>query len=124
MSEQFSHNPAVVVGQVNTDVVFLIKRMQQQLDFLEKKIDTLINQSQGKVFREKRFSKPYRSFEHSHRQGKGGYDQHRERDFSQGRPSARPGSSFSRDGEKREDNQSRGFGQKKKPFFHKHRNRE
>lgn len=62
-----------------TDLVSLIKRMQQQLNYLEKKIDVLISQSQPKPFRERTerpfrerperpyqkrtFSKPSRSFD-------------------------------------------------------------
>ena len=113
MNEQFSHNPSVVPGPTNADVVALIKKMQQQLEFLEKKIDTLINQSQEKPFQEKRFSKPFRSFGHSPRYGKGEHDRSpRERDFDQGRHS-----------EKRPGDQNRSFGQKKKPFFHKRKDR-
>jgi len=44
------------------DIVFLIKRMQKQLSFLEKKIDTLIERSKGgsgSSFRGKGFSKSY-----------------------------------------------------------------
>ena len=62
-----------------TDLVSLVKRMQQQLNYLEKKIDVLISQSQPKPFRERTerpfregaerpfrkrtFSKPSRSFD-------------------------------------------------------------
>ena len=38
----------------------ILKKIQQQLAFLEKKIDTLIAQSAEKPFKEKRFSKPFR----------------------------------------------------------------
>jgi hypothetical protein len=56
-----------------TDLVALLKKLQQQLNFLEKKIDVLISQSQPKPFRDKAsssrpfqkrtFSKPSRSFD-------------------------------------------------------------
>jgi hypothetical protein len=62
-----------------TDLVALVQRMQQQLNYLEKKIDVLISQSQPKPFRERTerpfrerperpfqkrtFSKPARSFD-------------------------------------------------------------
>jgi hypothetical protein len=42
-----------------TDLVSLVKRMQQQLNYLEKKIDVLISQSQPKPFRE-RTERPFR----------------------------------------------------------------
>ncbi len=103
MSEQFNQNPSVVSSSANTDVVALIKKMQQQLDFLEKKIDTLISQSHEKPLREKHFSKPFRPFGHSHRHGKAEYDNN----FS-GRP-----------GERHQGDQHQGFGQKKKTFFNK-----
>jgi len=104
MSEQYPH-PAAVPSPANADIVALIKRMQQQLDFLERKIDTLISQSQERPFREKRFSKPFRSFDHS----------------------ARPGDFSGRTGEKRQGDQSRSFNNagipKKKSFFHKRKDR-
>lgn len=113
MNEPFSHDPSVVPGPTNADVVALIKKMQQQLEFLVKKIDVLINQSQEKPFREKRFSKPLRSFSHSPHHGKGEYDRSpRERSFDQGRHF-----------EKRPGGPTQGFGQKKKPFFHKRKDR-
>ena len=65
--------------QADSDVVSLIKKMQQQLNFLEKKIDILIGQSPERPFRdrEKRFSKPFRpSF--------GGGAPHGKRDFNRG----------------------------------------
>jgi hypothetical protein len=42
------------------ELMILVKRMQQQLMFLEKKIDTLIEGSQNRAPREKRFSRPFR----------------------------------------------------------------
>jgi hypothetical protein len=68
-----------VPPQADSDVVSLIKKMQQQLNFLEKKIDILIGQSPERSFgeREKRFSKPFRpSF--------GGGTHHGKRDFHHG----------------------------------------
>lgn len=55
-----------VPPEVNPDVVFLINKMQQQLVFLEKKIDILISQSAEqpprRTFEERRFSKPRDNF--------------------------------------------------------------
>lgn len=89
------------------DVVELIKKIQQQLVFLEKKIDTLINQSSVRPFEGKRFSKPLRPFDHSnyHDRGKQGHGSG-ERNFSQG-------GRF----DKQQGDENRGFGQRKKPFF-------
>ena len=68
-------------NQTGADVVSLLEKMQQQLLFLEKKIDTLIAQSQDKrfrgkpsperPFRKKPVSKPFRSSGHPRRHGKG-----------------------------------------------------
>jgi hypothetical protein len=129
MNEEPSINPSAVPDQSDADIVPLLKRMQQQLSSLEKKIDTLINQSQEKPFREKSFpnrpfrgrsfSKPLRSFDQSQRNGKGereyGPREHgsRERDAAQGR--------FY---ERRQRDKNRGSDPKKKPFFFKRKDRE
>lgn len=110
MSEQSQHNDSLPPAPAEQDVVALIKKMQQQLVFLEKKIDILINQSQERPFGEKRFSKPFRSFDRPHRYDKG------ERDNS-----SRPFRSFGHSQRHGEEDQR--FGQKKKPFFHKRRDK-
>ncbi|MFH1801067.1 MAG: hypothetical protein ABH891_09545 [Candidatus Omnitrophota bacterium] len=101
MSEHSEENEALSVPlQTDADVVSLIKKMQQQLNFLEKKIDILIGQSPERPFgdREKRFSKPFRpSFGGGAHHGKGNFnrgprkegfshDRPREGGFSHGRP--------------------------------------
>ncbi len=66
-------------AQEDADVMSMLKKMQQQLNYLEKKIDMLIGQSPERSFqdREKRFSKPFRpSF--------GGGSHHGKRDFHRG----------------------------------------
>jgi hypothetical protein len=94
--------------QTEQDVVTMIKKIQQQLIFLEKKIDTLINQSSGKRFEVKRFSKPLQPFERSSYYGKGKQgNSSRERSFTQSRPSFN----------KQQGDENRDFGQRKKPFF-------
>ena len=95
MNEDSSINPPAVPDQSGTDVVSLLKRMQQHLLFLEKKIDLLLSQSQerplgekappDRVFRKKPFSKPFRSFNHTQRHGKGEHGHSsRERDSAPG----------------------------------------
>ncbi|MCX5687729.1 MAG: hypothetical protein NTV71_03700 [Candidatus Omnitrophica bacterium] len=85
----------------------MIKKIQQQLIFLEKKIDTLINQSSGKRFEAKRFSKPLQPFERSSYYGKEKQgNTSRERSFTQSRPF-----------DKQQGDEHRGFSQRKKPFF-------
>ena len=109
MNEEFKNENPPVSPQAEPDVVALIKKIQQQLVFLEKKIDILINQSQGASSKERFFSKPYRSFDHYKKKT---YDNPRGSDFG-----------HERHFEKRHGDENRGFGQKKKPFFHKRRDR-
>ncbi len=95
MSEHSDENEELSVPpQADSDVVSLIKKMQQQLNYLEKKIDILIGGGQSAerpAFRdrEKRFSKPFRP---SFGGGSGGRDFNRgprREGFSHDRP--RPG---------------------------------
>lgn len=104
----------------NQDVLAVLKKMQQQLGFLEKKIDQLLGQSSGndggrsfRGGRDRNFSKPFRPSFHRggdrDRQGRGG--DRRNRDFRGGFGQDRPRSSeggFGRD--------RGGFGGQKKPF--------
>ncbi|MFA5038636.1 MAG: hypothetical protein WC732_03040 [Candidatus Omnitrophota bacterium] len=90
------------------DVAALIRKIQQQLTFLEKKIDILINQSQAEPSREKYFSKPYRPFDRPARHGKAeGREGYRERGPGQGRNYEKP-----------QGGENRGFGYKKKSYDH------
>jgi hypothetical protein len=74
MNDESPVNTTEEADPSETDLVSLVKRMQQQLNYLEKKIDVLISQSQPKPFRERTerperpyqkrtFSKPPRSFD-------------------------------------------------------------
>ena len=109
MSEQFKHSDSLPPAPAEQDMLALIIKMQQQLVFLEKKIDILIRQSQTRPSGEKHFSKPYRSFGPPHRS------------YDRGRDNASGERSFDRvrHFEKRSGGESRGFDQKKKPFYHK-----
>ena len=121
MSEHSEENEELSAPpQTDSDVVSLIKKMQQQLNFLEKKIDILIGQSPEGSFgnREKRFSKPFHpSF--------GGGASHGKRDFDRG--PRREGFSYDRPregspGQERPFDRKpgagpRGFGHGDKPFF-------
>ena len=99
--------------QAEQDVITMIKKIHQQLIFLEKKIDTLINQSSGKRFEVKRFSKPLQPFERSSYYGRGKQgNPSRERSFAQSRPF-----------DKQQGDESRGFGHRKKPSFHHRKER-
>jgi len=50
------------------DIIGFMIKMQEQLSFLEKKIDTLIAQSQEKPFKGEYHQKPFQRFDHSRRQ--------------------------------------------------------
>ncbi len=131
MSEHSKENEELSVSlQTDSDVVSLIKKMQQQLNFLEKKIDLLIGQSPERPFRdrEKRFSKPFRpSFGGGAHHGKGNFnrgprregfshDRPREGGFSQDRPRER---SFGQERpfDRKPGAGPREFGHGDKPFF-------
>ncbi len=88
------------------DVVALIKRMQQQLAFLEKKLDILISQSQAMPSGERHFSKPFRAPGQPHRQFAG------DRDAFRGKKRFERGGRF----EKPHGESDRGFGHNRKPF--------
>ena len=119
MNEHLKQDAFPAAPQGESDVMALVKKIQQQLVFLEKKIDTLINQSSERPFKGKYFSKPFRplhgrqpSFSHSHHHGKGEHNSSREGGFAQGRPF-----------DKQQGGENRGFGQRKKPFFRRRKDR-
>lgn len=110
--------------QADSDVASLIKKMQQQLNFLEKKIDILIGQSPERPFREKRFSKPFRpsfgygpkrDFNRSPRKEGFSHDRPREGGFSHDRPKRSFGQE--RPFDRKPGTGPRGFGHADKPFF-------
>ena len=80
MKEESSISPEAIPEESSTDIVSILKGMQKQLLFLEKKIDLLIGQSKerssvgntapDRPFRKRPFSKPFRSFERTPRHGK------------------------------------------------------
>jgi hypothetical protein len=124
MNEDPSINPSAVPDESDIDVVSLLKRMQQQLLFLERKIDLLISRSQERPFGEKTspdrpfrkrpFSKPFHTFDHPQRHGKGEHGHNpRERDSA-------PGHFY----ERRQRDKSRGPDPKKKPFSFRRKDRE
>ena len=101
------------------DTLSLLKQIQRQLTFLEKKVDTLIQQAPRNSFKDRSFSKPQqRSFGNSYRSenGRGANDQR----FTKGRSEqgfashgVRRESGFDRP---RSQNDSK-FSGKKKRFF-------
>ena len=110
MSDPFKHpsSSEQIPPQAGPDVVDLIKKIQQHLVFLEKKIDLLIGQSSQRSFKTRPFSKPFWPGGHSHRRENREHNQSRENNFAQGRPFNKQRGSENREG-----------GQRTKPFFHR-----
>ncbi len=113
MSQNFNQDLSSGQPQSEENVVALIKKIQQQLVFLEKKIYTLIGQSQQNKFSKDRpFSKNFRHFRRRDRDDNREYsDKRRDREYldkRRGRESSQV--DF-------EQNRS----QKKKPFYHRYR---
>ena len=78
-----------VTPQAESELLVLVKKIQQQLAFLEKKIDTLIKQppsSTERPFQKRRFSKPFQpgGFKHPHHRNQGEQG-NQNRGFSRGR---------------------------------------
>ncbi len=106
MSEQQNHSEFVPAAADGQSLSALIGKMQQQLGFLEKKIDLLIEQSARRSFSEKPFSRPARNFERPRRPFERGHDGGSgEKKFDRGRHF-----------EKRHGGDSRRFEHKKKPY--------
>jgi hypothetical protein len=123
MKEETKAEPSAAPDQRDTDLVFLLQAVQQQLIQLEKKVDLLIRRSQEKSgekphhagsFDRKAFSKPFRSHDHAHHRDKGEHEHgHRNRD-------AGPGHFY----ERRPQGQSRRSNPGKKRFAFKRKDRE
>lgn len=120
MNEQSTENnvPPVLPQQEPADVMTILKNMQQQLVFLERKVDTLLNQSSERPsFGKSHFSKPDRPF--------GNFNRHK-RPYDPNRPKE---GNFRQGGEQRPFDGPRGggadrpqgFGPRKKKFFHRGR---
>ena len=74
MKKRLKNKSYFVPQQDQPDTSGLLLKMQQQLTFLERKIDILISQSSEKPFEEKHHPKPFQRFDHSHRQGEARQD--------------------------------------------------
>ena len=106
MNEQSRDNEALTSASTEQDVLTLIRKMQQQLSFLEKKIDILISQSQAQPSSERPFSKPFRPSGRPYRRFDSGHgDSSAERSFERGRHF-----------EKRHGEETRGFEHKKRSY--------
>ncbi|MDD2702723.1 MAG: hypothetical protein PHC33_01780 [Candidatus Omnitrophica bacterium] len=73
--QQFQRDDFLPPAPDEQDLAVLVKKMQQQLALLEKKIDILINQSETKPRGGRNFSKSFRTFSHPHRRFERGHDE-------------------------------------------------
>ncbi len=81
MNEESSITRSATPDESDTDVVSLLKKIQQQMLFLERKIDLMIRQSQerqpgdressNRPSQKRTFSKQYRPFDHSRDRSRG-----------------------------------------------------
>jgi hypothetical protein len=81
MNEELNIPPSAIPDGPDTEVFDLLKKMQQQMLFLERKIDLLIRQSQdrqpgerpfsNRPSHKRPFSKQYRPFDHSRHRSRG-----------------------------------------------------
>lgn len=74
MKKRFKDKSSFVPQQDQPDTAGILLKMQQQLTFLERKIDILIGQSPEKPFEGRHNPRPFQRFDHSHRQGEAGQD--------------------------------------------------
>jgi hypothetical protein len=124
MNEESSIPPSAIPDETDTDVASLLRKMQQQLLFLERKIDLLIRQSQDRQPAERTsphrppqkrpFSKQYRPFDHARRPSRG------EHGHSPRESDSTPGHFY----ENRPRGKSRGPMPKKKSFSFKRKDQE
>ncbi len=117
MSEQFKHDDFLPQAHDEQNVVALIKQLQKQLVFLEKKIDILIEKSAQRPSGDRPFSRPFRSFDRTPRP----YD--RARGDAPGRHFEKRGDSREGNFARRNDSPREGFDPRKKPFPYKRRDR-
>ena len=83
MKKIFKRKSVSVEPQVEPNIADRIDKMQQQLTFLEKKIDILISQSSERPSGRSNYSKPFQRFDNSQRFGRGNQDNnYRERSFT------------------------------------------
>jgi hypothetical protein len=121
MLEEQKVDPSVPIP--DTDLVFLLQAMQQQLLQLEKKVDLLISRPQEKFrerpphvrsFERRSYSKPFRSHDYSH------YHDKKERENSPGDRDSVPGHFY----ERRPQEKGRRSNPGRKPFAFKRKDRE
>jgi len=83
MKKVIKRNSAAVTPQAESGMEIMMSKMQQQLFSLEKKLDTLISQSQTRPSEVRNFPKPFQHFDNFHRHDEGKHGNNfRERNFT------------------------------------------
>ena len=103
MSEDFKNNNSPAMQE---DVLVLIRRLQEQITFLERKIDVLLQRSQEQRAAPQHFQKPFAS-SGGLRHDKGRHERPGEKRYEPKRPF-----------EKRSGDEKRQYSSKKKLFYH------
>ena len=87
MSEDLKEDAGSTQPREESEVVMLIKQVQQQMVYLEKKLDLLLAQAPQKSFKESSFPRPRRSFGNSfhHEKGRPQHSRHGAGGFSHDR---------------------------------------
>ncbi len=121
MTEQSNEDSSSNPQQADLDIVAVLRRMQQQLAFLEKKIDTLIKQSPERSGSQRPFNRD-RGFQRSFRPGGGfGHSDRHPRGERSSHSQDRPERSFAPrrhfDNPHSSDQAPRSFDQRKKRPF-------
>jgi hypothetical protein len=121
MKEETNENPTALADETETDLVSVLRSMQQQLLHLEKKVDLLISRSQEKSsddrphharsFGRRPMGKQFRSPEHATHHDK------RQREYGPRDRDSAPGHFY----ERRPQEKTRRPSSKKKPFAFKRR---
>jgi hypothetical protein len=124
MDNESSITPSAIPDEADHNIFSLLKKMQQQLLFLEKKVDLLISQSQERTHGERAVTdRPFRKRPFIQRPHSSEYPRHRPK----GERTTSPSESDSARGHFYEHHlrgKSRGPVPKRKPFTHKRRDEE
>ena len=111
MTEEMKNDNSATPQQTESDVLVLVKKMLEQMVYLEKKIDILISQSQDRPSRGRFSSKPSRPFGRPFRGG-GQFRGKRDQGDDLGERGSHSGHHF----KKRQDGEGRGFGGPRKDY--------
>jgi len=121
MSEHWKQNNHEPSASEGNDVVALLKKIQQQLSFLERKVDMLVG---GESSGRRPFSRPQRTFDRGRGESSGErkFEYRPKRSYGDSREgSSGPERSFPRRSEGPREGSREGFDRERKPFFHKRR---